>query len=246
MRLSRTIALCLIFSSGCSPLKRAFFNPNTLVPLVGAGIFYAVDGFDEKVSDWATKHHPVFGSGSNARDASYYLKDILEVETYVTAIATSSDNDPQNWVYSKLKGIGVVFAAQRAVSSTTTILKHATTRTRPGNGDDQSFPSGGASSAFSSATLSNRNLDYIDEIWMSDNLRRGLQFGNLFLATSVGWARIEGQAHYPSDVLAGAALGHFLSAFIYDVFFSPTEDNDVRFAVVPYDGGAMAQLSFRF
>lgn len=33
------------------------------------------------------------------------------------------------------------------------------------------------------------------------------------LASAVAWARVERGRHFPSDVLAGAALGHFLSAF---------------------------------
>jgi len=47
----------------------ALFDLNTLVPLTGALVF-AVDDFDEKVSDWAVKHTPIFGSAGDARDAS--------------------------------------------------------------------------------------------------------------------------------------------------------------------------------
>jgi len=50
-----------------------------------------------------------------------------------------------------------------------------------------------------------------------------LQLGNLLLATGVGVARVEAGAHYPADVLAGAAIGHFLSAFIYDAFIGLPE-----------------------
>jgi len=139
-----------------------------------------------------------------------------------------------------------VFAAWEAVYTATSFLKQETNRVRPSGGNDLSFPSGCTSIAFSSATLSNRNLDYIDEEWMSDNLRKGLQFGNICLASGVAWAKVEGNAHYPSDVLVGAALGHFLSAFIYDAFFGLPKNEGVKFSVVPSEGGAMAQLSFHF
>jgi len=38
------------------------------------------------------------------------------------------------------------------------------------------------------------------------------------VALGTGWARVEAQKHYPSDVLAGMALGNFMAAFIYDAF----------------------------
>jgi len=233
MRLSQTIALCLIFSSGCSPLKRAFFNPNTLVPLVGAGVFLAVDDLDEKVSDWATKHYPIYGSSAGASDAGRFFKTILKYETYATSLTVPNE---------KAKTVGVQLAAWNAVKGATSILKDETNRMRPNGANDLSFPSRCTSFAFSSATISNYNLDYLE----FDNLRRGLQFGNLCLASGVGWARIERGAHYPSDVLFGAALGNFLSAFIYDAFLGLPVNEEVRFSVVPFEGGAMAQLSFRF
>ena len=226
----------------------AFFDLNTLIPLAGAGVFYAVNDFDEKVSHWATKHHPIFGSEESAKDASRSLKTVLQIETIITSIATPSGDDPQNWTYSKLKGIGVELAARKVTLSATTVLKHATDRTRPNSSSDTSFPSGCTSGAFSSATLTNRNIDYIDidSTWLPNELRRGVQFGNLCLASGVAWARVEGRAHYPSDVLAGAALGHFLSAFIYDAFLGLPENERFGFSIAPFEGGAIAKLSFYF
>jgi len=57
---------------------------------------------------------------------------------------------------------------------------------------------------------------------------------------------VEGKAHYPSDVLAGAALGHFLTAFIYDAFMNLPEDSKVDVAIAPLDGGATINLAWRF
>ena len=62
----------------------------------------------------------------------------------------------------------------------------------------------------------------------------------------MAWARVEGDRHYPSDVLAGAALGHFLSAFIHDAFLGLPEDKKFDFAVFAYKNGAMARVLFAF
>jgi hypothetical protein len=73
-----------------------------------------------------------------------------------------------------------------------------------------------------------------------------LQIGNLLFATGVAWARVEAGGHYPSDVLAGAALGHFISAFIYDAFMRVPEDERLGLYVSPSRHGAMIGVSFGF
>jgi hypothetical protein len=220
----------------------AFFNVNTLVPLAGAAVF-AIDDFDERVSDWAVKRTPVYGSRGSARDASDDIKTALAVETFITALATASGDLSDEWIVSKAKGGVVEFAAISVADGTTDLLKSATGRTRPDESDDDSFPSGHATSAFSYATLSNRN---VDSIHMPHALRTPIKVGNLLLASGVGWARVEAEKHYPSDVLAGAALGHFMTAFIHDAFMNLPEDRDVDFAVFPVEGGAGMVLSLRF
>jgi len=222
--------------------RNALFNPNTLVPLASALVF-GIDDFDEKVSDWAVKHNPVFGSKDDARDASDYLRATLRAEAVVTALATPSGDVPEQWMVSKAKGLGVELAAIGATSSTTDWVKEATDRTRPDERSDNSFPSGHASGAFSYMTLANRNIDLID---MPQSLKPPLKIGNYLLASGVAWARVEGQRHYPSDVLAGAALGHFMTAFIHDAFMNLPGDGNVDFVVFPVKKGAGIALAFRF
>ena len=220
----------------------AFFNVNTLAPLAGALVF-GVDDLDERVSDWAVKHTPIFGSATDARDASDDLKAALEVEAIITAIATPSGDTFDEWVVSKARGGAVELFAAGATDNVTIWLKDGTNRTRPDKTSDRSFPSAHASEAFSFATLSNRNVDSIP---MPTSLRPAIKAGNLVLASGVAWARVEAQRHYPSDVLTGAALGHFLTAFIHDAFLNLPEDRDVAFAVFPVEGGAGVELAFRF
>ncbi len=226
----------------CRAAHNAFFDFQTFVPAAGAMIF-AIDDWDEKASDWASDHNPIFGSIDDAKDASDSLRNVLLAETIVTAFATPSGDDSKQWAFSKLKGLGVELAATSAAAGVTSLLKEGTGRTRPDNRGDTSFPSAHTTSAFSYSTLSNRNLDSID---MPKKVKRTLQVGNLLLATSVGWARIEGQRHYPSDVLAAAALAHFFTGFIHDAFLDLPENDRFHFLIFPKNGGAAAQLAFTF
>jgi membrane-associated phospholipid phosphatase len=223
-------------------IPRAAFNalvdPETLIPVAGA-IVFSINGYDKKVSNWATKHHPIFGSEQNARNASDYLSIPLPVEAVVTALATPSGDDPKDWASSKLKGIAVEGAAVALTEGVTSLMKDTINRTRP-DGGGASMPSGHSSFAFSVAALANRNLESIS---LPGEVRLPLQVGNILLATSVAWARVEGRNHFPSDVLVGAALGHFVSAFIHDAFLGLPKDK--RFIVIsPLKRGAMAELYF--
>ena len=203
-----------------------------------------MSGFDKKVSHWSTEHTPIFGSRQNAQNASDILLIPLYVETFITALATPSGDDSKNWAYGKLKGIGVECAAEMLTAGTTSLIKDATGRTRPDQSNKASFPSGHSSAAFSSATLANRNLDFVQ---LPDEVRIPLKVGNILLASSVAWARVEGQKHYPSDVLAGAGLGNFLSAFIHDAFLGLPEEKRFGVVISPLKkGGAVAELYFGF
>lgn len=220
----------------------AFFDLQTLVPAAGALIF-AVDDFDEEVSDWATKHNPIFGSQKAAKKASDYLAGTIHAEAFVTVLATPSGEDPKDWASFKIKGLGVELAAFGATEGTTILLKSTISRTRPDRSDDESFPSSHSSGAFASATLANRNLTSIS---LPNDIRLPLQIGNILLATSVAWSRVEAQEHFPSDVLAGAALGHFFSAFIHDTFLRLPEEKRFGSVMLPLKGGAMVTLYFGF
>lgn len=220
----------------------AFFNVSTLAPLAGAAVF-GIENFDERASDWAVKHTPIFGSPLDAGDASDDLRAVLEVEAVITAIAAPSGVTFDEWIVSKAGGAGVELLAAGLTDSATSLLKEETNRARPDGTSDRSFPSGHTSEAFAFAMLSNRN---IDSIRMSPRLRPAIKAGNLVIASGVAWARVEAQRHYPSDVLAGAALGHFLTAFIHDAFLNLPDDGDVEFACFLSDDGVGAELAFRF
>lgn len=82
--------------------------------------------------------------------------------------------------------------------SLTEVLKSAVSERRPDGGGDDSFPSRHTSWAFNVATIFSNELYGYSALW---------PVGFHFAATAVGLQRAVTERHYPSDVLAGAALG---------------------------------------
>jgi membrane-associated phospholipid phosphatase len=222
--------------------RDALLSPATWVPLAGAGVF-ALGDLDDRVSDWASEHNPLFGSQNGAVDASDYLTGALGIEALGTLLATPSGDTPGAWALAKLKGGVVELGAIAATGALTGGLKDGTNRERPDGSDNESFPSGHTSLAFAFATLANRNLASIDFL---EGARTPLQIANTVLASGVGWARVEARKHHPSDILFGAALGHFVTAFIHEAFMNLPEDGRFDFAVFSTGDGAGVSLCWRF
>lgn len=220
----------------------ALFDVQTLLPAAAAAVL-GPSGLGESLSDWATEHTPVFGSQKTAQNVGDYLSWTLRAETFATLIATPSGPDAGAWWQAKAKGLGVEILAAGASAGTTELLKEVVDRTRPDEDDQRSFPSGHASAAFSLSTLSNRNLDSLE---LAPWLRTSLQVGNILMASSVAWARVEAGKHFPSDVLAGAALGHFLSAFIHDALIGLPASRRFRLIIWPSKSETMVSIAFPF
>lgn len=222
--------------------KNAVLDPVTWVSAGGAALF-AIDDWDHRVSDWASERTPVFGSQRTADDLSTVFRDTLRVEAYLTLVLTPSGDDPLEWSLAKARGAAVEYLATRATAWPTTWLKDEVGRERPDGSSDKSFPSGHASAAFSSMRLANRNLDSIDmPVWA----RTSLKAGNHLLASGSAWARVEAKRHYPSDVLAGAALGNLVTTFIHDAFLNLPEDSTFSFYIEPSPKGVMASVGWDF
>ena len=226
-------------------VSKALYNAatdwGTLIPAGGA-VLSSLGDTDERVNSWATGHTPIFGSMDSASRTANYLLGILQAEVVVTALATPSGEDSQEWISSKAKGLSVELGAELVTAGVTEGLKNISDRERPGGGD-KSFPSGHSSAAFTNVALANRNLQYIS---MSDEARVALEVGNWLLASATAWARVEANGHWLSDVFAGAAIGYFFGAFLHDGFMGLPEDKPAQVKVVPVHGGAMLSLSFPF
>ncbi|MBV8520247.1 MAG: phosphatase PAP2 family protein [Acidobacteria bacterium] len=93
------------------------------------------------------------------------------------------------------------------------VVKQLTDRTRP-NGGDQSFPSNHAAEAF---TLASVVAEHASRPWM-----KRAAYG---IAGGVAFARVYHDAHWTSDVVAGAAIGTFVGHTV--------AKTNVAFAVSP-------------
>jgi PAP2 superfamily len=218
---------------GSDQVKNAASNavrePATWIPAIGAAVF-SIGNFDHRVSNWASEKTPIFGSMDRAGKASDLLDSAAGAGVLLTALATPSGSNPGDWIVSKGKGFAVEYAALAATGATNRLLKGRAGRERPDNSDRSSFPSGHSSHTFASAMLGRRNVESLPistpEKWMFDT-------AFYTLAAGTAWARVEAKKHYPSDVLAGAALGSFLSAFIHDAFMGLDQRTDLSASIQP-------------
>lgn len=223
----------------------AAFDPQVWIPLLGAATFTLGD-LDEEVSDWARDKTPLFGDTEDATDAS---DDLLFLGTafYVgTALAADSGDNTSEWLLNKGRGLLGGFTILAVNNATTSGLKSLAGRERPGgggeDGDDDSFPSRHTSHAATSAALASRNLDYTG---IGDTGKAWLRVGLHGTAALTGWARIEAGRHYPSDVLAGYALGQFLGRFLNDAFLMPDRGMHLTLHPADEEGRLMLGLQFR-
>ena len=218
----------------------ALVDPQTYIPAAGA-IIFIIDDLDRRVSDRLSSDNPVFGSQANASNYSDFMLCALIGETVITGLSVPGDSNFYHRDTGIAKGLILEGAGIGGSAGIAGILESTIHRRRP-NGNPDSFPSVHASASFAASTMSNRNLDSIN---MSHGIRTALQVGNILLASSVAWARVEARKHFPSDVLAGAALGHFVSAFIYDGFMNQ-DDDKFGFMVLPYEHGIAFNLGGQF
>lgn len=122
-------------------------------------------------------------------------------------------------------------------------LKELTGVTRP-NGGDHSFPSGHTSNAFVNATV--LYLEYHD----SNTL---LAWSGYLFATTTGALRVMNNAHWVSDVLAGAGTGILITHLVYslnDTFMHSKYKNgtgkDISFVPVLLPGYSAFSITCNF
>lgn len=137
----------------------------------------------------------------------------------------------------------VMLEAGALTAVSTTLFKFAAGRSRPNetsqvddwrNGGD-SFPSLHVSTTFAVGTvLAESGGD--DYRW----LRRGIGYG---LAAATAYARLDSNAHWLSDTVAGAALGIATAQFAMHRRDQHTRRSAVT--VIPVDGGAMLMYSLQ-
>ncbi len=225
--------------------RTAALDPWTWGPLAGAGLLTFSD-WDQDLSEWARRETPVFGSEKNAKDTGGTLLSVTHDAFLLSAVATPSGDEALPWTRYKLQGLAVEWGATVVTSRLTSELKSVTGRARPNTpsgGSGRSFPSTVATDAFTFTALSRRNLDSIGLPPVADiALRTGLGI----TAAGAAWARVEAGAHYPTDVLVGAALGNFIACFLHDAFLGLPDSVRLTAFVEPGAGEYAVGLTFSF
>jgi membrane-associated phospholipid phosphatase len=217
-------------------------SPRVWVPLAGAAVFQ-IDGWDRKVSDWAREKTPVFGSEQAAKDWSDYLRTASSVAYFSSVVFTPGSDELGPWIREKSQGLLVGLGAIAVTGVTTSGLKSVTDRTRPNGENDESFPSGHTSH---SAVLTGLAHDNLESIAMHPGSRLALDVGLDALTVGTAWARVEAGAHFPSDTLAGMALGNFVSRFFDLAFLGATGDPRANVTVTPSRHGLALQWQMTF
>jgi membrane-associated phospholipid phosphatase len=214
--------------------KKAFFAPETLVPLAGMVIFEG--RLDREVVDWALEQTPVFGSRHNAALMSEKLTKLSHKLNLGSSLLVPDRTAIE---------LGFCLLVQPVNTKATNFLKVQIKRMRPSCTDYESFPSGHTSRAAVNYMVAYRNVKYMP----IPGLAKGtLRVGLLSLTGAVAWARVEAGYHYPRDVLAGAVLGHFIGNFVFNLFLVPeSEDNKERLiTILPEYRGARVLFNKRF
>jgi membrane-associated phospholipid phosphatase len=196
---------------------------------VGAVVF-ASTTLDEDISAKAVEKTSVFG---DPQGSSNDLRDIASAAYLLSVIAVPSDT-----IGDKAAGFAVGLSATLSTLAVADGFKRATGRQRPIDDNDQSFPSGHSAYTSVVTRLTQGNLEYID---MPQWQRTALSAGLYGIAAYGGWARVEAGKHYPSDVMAGYALGSFFAAFFQEAFMSGPRG--MRVAFVPADKGGAFTLA---
>ena len=210
-------------------------SPATWVPAAGA-LAFSVGNADQKVSQWASSRTPVYGSQERAG----HISDIL-LQTSDYLFVGSALGSP---FYSLPAVLSVETGAGILMRSSVGTIKQNTGRTRPNGRDKVSFPSGHAAGSSISATLAYRNIERFTMSYPA--IDTASQVALTGLAAATAWARVEAKQHYPTDVLAGAAIGHFFGSFMTDLFLGPVKSAVITPVIQPSPDGVLVYLNWHF
>lgn len=211
---------------------RAATDPWVWAPVAGAAALQ-VGNFDHRLSRWGRTHDPVFGSQANATRWSDRLRSVSVGVDVATVLFTPSGDVDGEWFLDKAKGYLVNLAAATTAIESTALLQHTLHRKRPNGANDHSFPSDHAAASSVYTRLATLNLR---EIPMNGDTREALDASLHALSFATAWARVEGGWHYPSDTLAGMAIGNFCAEFFTDAFMGLGASRE-RFGFSPLPGG---------
>ena len=208
--------------------------PGFWLPLAGAAVLQ-IDNWDHRISSWARRETPIFGSQQIASEWSDRLRSASAYAYFATVALTPGGEESGPWLLDKARGLAVAGAAIVVTDEESALLKRASARERPNGQDDQSMPSSHASRSAVLTELGRRNMQWVD---VSEAARTAVDAGLTALTLGTGWARVEAGFHYPSDVLVGMAIGDFNGAFFDDAFMGLPQPARMALSVEPVHAGA--------
>ena len=241
-------------------LKSAAFQPQMGIT-AAALVVTAASGKDKQISYYAAKNTPVFGSIENAKRAS----DLFVIASAGAAALTysikylplhsSSDQDkngdgcPIGSEFGISPRLHAPVAAASAgalslglTSGSTHLLKITTGRLRPDSSNVYSFPSGHTSSA---AVANAYTARMISSMSLPKVYSYPAYAALTTLTIATAWGRIEGEKHYPADVLAGALIGTFFANAAYSAFLGPHQNiENFNVRIVPRGAAMTASILF--
>ncbi|MDX1387596.1 MAG: phosphatase PAP2 family protein [Acidobacteriota bacterium] len=216
----------------------ALKDRGTWIPAAGAALM-AIDDWDQEISDWAVENTPVFGSVDDAKEASDNLRTVTSFAMVGTALAVP--NGSRAWEF-KPERLALEIGGLQLNNVLTGSLKGLTGRTRPDGSDDRSFPSGHASQAFTRVTFARLNVNQIESIGRPGKITLKATF--TAIAAGTAWARVEGDKHYPSDVMFSAALGNFVARFVHEAFLPEDSDAQIGAYIGPREASFTVTFTF--
>ena len=179
------------------------FHANNLVPFLAGGAGAAAASFaDDEVTDSVNSSGS--GWGKTFETAGGPIWGSLFTAAMFTAGRFSDHARFRAMTYDMVDAVIVNFGYSE-------VIKVAVGRERPNGENNQSFPSGHASNAFTIATVVERHYGW------------KLGVPAYVIAGVVGASRVQQDKHYVSDVVAGATLGYIVGRTVVRVNSRPLE-----------------------
>ncbi|MCO4756018.1 MAG: phosphatase PAP2 family protein [Bacteriovoracaceae bacterium] len=218
------IASCAIKKANRNPASKLTLKEK-LIKNIKSAHFWAPLGLaslihlsksDDKISEWAYEHKPIYGTRENAMEKSDELNTILEAQMYSSVLLIpymAKSDSPLYYSFAKAGSGLAAYLAFKQTRDVTYYAKVAANRERPNSADRLSFPSGHSSAASAARTVTSKNLELLGFSPTTELVWNGV---NTTLAAGTLWARVESKWHYPVDTLVGYSLGQLISSTIYD------------------------------
>ena len=180
----------------------------------------AVGSLAARAFDARLEHAAKGTFGGNQDIGTYSQYGVVAASVLLGALRPGEGRSARDETWTQAEAFALTFGLTQG-------LKPIIRRQRPDLTDVLSFPSGHTAAAFCAATLIERNSG------------PALGIPAYAVAALVGFSRVEAKRHFPSDVLAGAALGTAVATFVDALHFgdgSPGEGISSRCPVTVESG----------